>query len=184
MLNLMTPETTNELVHVAVVRKVRLGREADFEAEIARFFGVAHQVSASGAYLIRPILGTHSREYGILRAFRSREEMQRFYASELYRQWSAAIAPLVEGEPNKRELQGLDIFFRPSGQSPARWKMAIVTYLAVVPAVYAFSRLVPAVFGTLPGLLAMLVVNFCVVASLTWILMPVLVKAFRRWLQT
>jgi len=183
MQSLGTSQTAQELVHVAVVRKVRPGREAEFEAEIARFFGAAAEAGANGAYLIRPILGTRSREYGILRAFRNREEMKRFYASDLYRQWSETSGSLVEGAPNRRELHGLDIFFQEPGKTPPRWKMAIVTYLAVTPAVYVFSRLVPALFDGLPGPVAMLVVNICVVASLTWILMPLLIKAFGRWLQ-
>jgi len=183
MASLTESHTAHELVHVAVVRKVRPDHEAEFETEMARFFEAAAEAGASDAYLIRPILGSHSREYGILRAFRDREEMKRFYASDLYRQWGATIGPLVEGAPNRRELHGLESFFREPGPYPPRWKMAIVTCLAVTPAVYVFSRLVPALFGRLPALVALLLVNICVVASLTWILMPLLVKAFRRWLQ-
>jgi len=183
MQSLAPSQTAQELIHVAVVRKVRPGREAEFEVEIGRFFGAAAEAGAKDAYLIRPIMGTRSREYGILRAFSNRDEMDRFYASDLYRRWNETIGPLVEGAPNRRELDGLDIFFRQAGKTPPRWKMGIVTYLAVAPAVYVFSRLVSALFGRLPGLVAMLMVNICVVASLTWILMPLLVKAFRPWLQ-
>ena len=100
MSGIVAPESSHELVHVAVVRKVLRGREAEFESRIAQFFGAAEeQPGARGAYLIRPILGLDSHEYGILRSFRSREDMHRFYESDLYRQWNETIKPLVEGEP-------------------------------------------------------------------------------------
>jgi uncharacterized protein len=172
----------HESIHVAVIRKVRQGHEADFESRIRRFFGAATEhPGVDGAYLVRPIVGSDSREYGILRSFRTKEDMQRFYESDLFRQWNDTIAPLVEGEPERRELHGLEAFFR-GAAAPPRWKMAVITWLGVSPAVYVFSRLVPWVFGELPGLATLLLINLFVVASLTWGLMPLLTKVFRPWL--
>ena len=183
MSSVVAPESPHELVHVAVVRKVRKGHEEEFESLIAPFFGAAvEQPGACGAYLIRPILGTDSHEYGILRSFRSREDMQRFYQSDLYRQWTETVRPHVEGEPQKRELHGLEAFFRDQGPPPPRWKMAVVTCMGVTPAVYVFSRLIPAIFGELPGIATLVLVNLFVVASLTWVLMPLLTRLFRSWL--
>lgn len=54
----------------------------------------------------------------------------------MYRQYKADTAHLVEGEPMVRTLNGLEGFFRSGGYHlPPRWKMAIVTYLGVVPSV-------------------------------------------------
>lgn len=89
---------SGELVHVAVMRIVRSGHEEEFEALIQRFFRKAvFQPGVCGAYLIRPFAGSHAREYGILRSFASEEDRQRFYASDLYREWNEAVAPLVGG---------------------------------------------------------------------------------------
>jgi antibiotic biosynthesis monooxygenase (ABM) superfamily enzyme len=172
-----------EMVHVAVMRVVRSGQERKFEALIQKFFeDAARQPGVCGAYLIRPIAGSHSREYGILRSFHSEEDRDRFYASDLYRRWNAAVAPLVEGGPQRRELHGLEAFFHGNAPPPPRWKMALLTWIGVNAAVYIFSNAVPAVFGGLPMLASLLIVNALVVASLAWVLMPVLTKLFSRWL--
>jgi antibiotic biosynthesis monooxygenase (ABM) superfamily enzyme len=173
-----------EMVHVAIMRIVHAGHERDFEALIQKFFEeAAQQPGVCGAYLIRPIVGSHSREYGILRSFHGNEDRERFYASDLYRRWNEAIAPHVEGGPERRELHGLEAFFRGASPPPPQWKMALLTWIGVNPAVYIFSNAVPAVFGDMPMLANLLAVNAFVVASLTWLFMPVLTKVFSRWLE-
>jgi antibiotic biosynthesis monooxygenase (ABM) superfamily enzyme len=172
-----------EMVHVAIMRVVRERREHEFEALIPKFFEeAARQPGVCGAYLIRPIAGSHSREYGILRSFHSEADRERFYSSDLYRRWNEAVAPLVEGGPQRRELHGLEAFFHGSAPPPPRWKMALLTWVGVNPAVYIFSNAVPAGFGELPMLATLLLVNVFVVASLAWVFMPALTRLFSGWL--
>lgn len=171
-------------VHVAIMRKVRKGHEAEFEAKLSAFFeGAAQQTGVSGAYLIRPVSGSDSREYGILRTFESEADMRHFYNSATYIRWQDEVRPLVDGEPRKQQLHGLEAFFRGSGTPPPQWKMALITWIGVNPAVYIFSSAVPAVLGPLPMLAGLLLVNAFVVASLTWGFMPALTRIFRPWLQ-
>jgi antibiotic biosynthesis monooxygenase (ABM) superfamily enzyme len=171
-------------VHVAILRTVREGSEGEFERRVAEFFAeAANQPGVCGAYLIRPVAGSMRREYGILRTFRSEADMQRFYESPIYERWERAVRPLVEGEPQKRPLHGLEAFFRGTDASPPRWKMALLTFVAVNAAVYFFSAVVPLVFGPLPMIVGFLLVNALVVASLTWALMPLLSKISGRWLK-
>lgn len=171
-------------VRVAILRKVRGGCEVEFESQIAKFFGKAsREPGVSASYLIRPVPGSDTREYGILRSFKSEEDMRRFYDSDLYREWQSMVQPLVEGEPYRRQIHGLEAFFRAGGDPPLAWKMAVVTWIGVNPAVYISSWAVAGVFGKIPGLVELLVVNLLVVASLTWFFMPILTKLFRRWLQ-
>ena len=182
MCSAVAVDSPHELIHVAVMRKVRKGHEAEFESQIAKFFGdAAEQPGVHGAYLIRPVIGSDAREYGILRSFRSKDDMRRFYESDLYRRWNETIGSLVEGEPRKTELHGLEAFFRSQANAPPRWKMAVVTWIGVNPAVYIFSTLAP-VLGQVPGLTRLFVVNAFVVASLTWVFMPLLTRLFRPWL--
>jgi len=169
-------------VHVAVMRVVRRGREAEFESQLEKFFSeAARQPGVCGAYLVRPFAGSHAREYGILRSFQSERDRDHFYGSDLYRRWNDAIAPLVEGEPVRRDLHGLEAFFE-GPAAPSRWKMAIVTWVGVNPAVYLSAAAVPKIFGPLPSLIELLVVNAFVVAALTWVLMPLLTRLLGPWL--
>jgi antibiotic biosynthesis monooxygenase (ABM) superfamily enzyme len=170
-------------VHEVIMRAVRPGRELDFEALIVEFFReAAQQPGVLGSYLVRPIIGSQASQYGILRSFNSADDRDAFYRSELYREWNERVAPLVEGAPQRRHLHGLEAFF-PTPAGPPVWKMALLTWLAVNPAVYIFSNLVPMTFGTLPMLAGLLITNVFVVAALTWVLMPILTKLFSGWLK-
>lgn len=177
-------DNPSPLVHVAILRKVRKGREAEFEAKLAAFFAAAaQQPGVSGAYMIRGVPGSSEQEYGVLRTFQSEADMREFYASQTYLRWQSEVRPLVEGEPQVRKLYGLEAFFRDGDSPPSRWKMAVLTWVGVNPAVYIFSNAVPAVLGPLPMLATLLIVNAFVVASLTWGFMPLLTRMFRSWLQ-
>jgi antibiotic biosynthesis monooxygenase (ABM) superfamily enzyme len=179
----ISQSTPAQLVHVAILRNVREGFEEQFEHHAAKFFKEAEsEPGVRGAYLIRPVAGSGRREYGILRTFRNEADMHHFYESPLYARWQRAVQPFVDGEPQKRQLHGLEAFFRSAGAPPPRWKMALLTWLGVNVAVYFFSTLVPIVFGTLPMVVGFLFVNALVVASLTWALMPLLLQLFCRWL--
>lgn len=169
------------MIHVAITRVVRPGQEQAFEQRLREFFRDAEAARPdSRAYLLRP-LGA-GRDYGILRSFPDEAAREAFYASDLYRAWSAEVEPLVEGAPERRELHGLEAFFRGADAPPPTWKMALLTWLAVDVAVYVFSHAVPLLVPPLPGPGTFLLVNACVVAALAWVLMPLLTRAARPWL--
>jgi antibiotic biosynthesis monooxygenase (ABM) superfamily enzyme len=181
------PAATSDVpgaIHEAIMRVVRPGREREFETLIEQFFeDAAKHPGVSGAYLIRPFPGSESRQYGILRSFASEADRDRFYRSDLYRRWNDTVRPLVEGEPRRQHLSGMEAFFRAPG-SPPRWKMALITWLGVNAAVYVFSRLFAAAFDWLPVAATFLLVNACVVVALTWVLMPILTRIFGGWLKS
>jgi len=171
-------------VHVAVLRNVRPGHELDFEERVQNFFERASTIpGTTGAYLLRPVAGERS-EYGILRSFESTEAKENFYTSSLFQRWNQEIADLLDGDTLRRELHGLEAFF-PSNTTkaePPAWKMAFVTWMAVNPAVWICAKGVPQIFGALPPLIELMVVNLFVVAMLTWVLMPLFTKIAAPWL--
>jgi uncharacterized protein len=170
-------------IHVVILRKVREGCGAQFEKQIAAFFKqAANEPGVCGAYLITPIAGSNGNEYGILRSFRSEQDMHAFYQSSLYRRWQEAVAPLVHGDSPKHQLHGMEAFFFAGASPPAKWKMAVLTWLGVNAAVSISSFLFTASRLELPEWISFLVVNALVVAALTWIVMPALVRFLRGWL--
>jgi len=82
-------------------------------------------------------------------------------------------------------LSGLEAWFRGGGEPlPPRWKMALLTW----PAVWFVSMLVravvaPAIGPNLPQVLESGVVTAGVVAILTWVAMPLVVRMARPWLR-
>jgi len=117
-----------------------------------------------------------------LRSFESEEASRRFYDSEVFHQWQERASDLVVGDSIVRRLHGLEAFFRDSNHAPPRWKMAIVTWLGVFPAVLLWSSTLPPLLSGLPQLLIVAIVNVFVVVTLTWGVMPLLSKFFAGWL--
>ena len=131
-------------IHVPITRTVRPNREHDFEKAILAFFVESLQdTTTQGALLLRPSPGSGSRTYGILRSFANEQDQDTFYRSDTFAQWDPAVKPYVEEDYSHRELHGLEAFFpeQPSTHSPPRWKMAILTWLAVWPAVVVVASL-------------------------------------------
>lgn len=171
-------------VHVAITRKVRPGCEEPFEEAIRAFFVDTLQEKASlGAQLLRPLPGSDSRTYGMLRSFATENDRDAFYRSESFRKWQEAVAPMVEGGYSRRDLHGLEAFFRSNSIDPPAWKMALLTWLGVCPTVQIVSALVPTNMAAWPFWLLNAVVNIFVVAALVWVVMPILTRLARPWLK-
>lgn len=169
-------------IHVAITRKVKLGEERAFEESLREFFQESlHREGVLGVHVLSPPPDSSSREYGVLRTFANERERDEFYGSDLFKRWEQRVTQLTEGERTYRELHGLEAWFR-SPEAPARWKMAIVTWLGVWPTVLIVSSLVAPQLSNLPMLLGSALVNAVIVACLTWIVMPLLVKLFQFWL--
>ena len=173
------------MLHVAITRTVRPGHEEEFEERVAELsLAVEREPGVGGAYLLRPS-EEGSRDYGILRTFSGEASRDRFYASEAYRRFEAAIEPIVEGPARRRDIRGLEGFFvTPSAGGPPAWKMALVTWIVVNPAVYGSSKLVTLVLGPRHELVELLVGNTIVVVLLTWVLLPMMTRMFAKWLRT
>lgn len=176
----------NQPVHVAITRKVKQGCEASFEKAILTFFAQSHEnLSTMGAQLLRPLPGSQSRTYGILRSFDSERDREAFYQSKHFLRWQKEVAALVEGEYSRSELTGLETFFHEPTRflEPPLWKMAIVTWFGVWPTVFAVSSIGGRwLLSGWPFWLAVGIEALVVVATLTWIVMPVLTRWFKSWL--
>jgi uncharacterized protein len=174
----------NHPIHIAITRKVKPGREREFEQQLSAFAQRSLvELGARGVQLLYPAPGTGSNEYGILRTFASAADRGAFYQSALYREWLTTIEPLVEGEPKYRELHGLEAWFRnPTSIDPPLWKMAIATYLGVVPVVMFLALTLGRLLQNWNFVLNNIVFNAFVVALLTWVVMPLITRALHGWL--
>ena len=174
-------------IHIAITRRVRSGHLADFERLLGDFSSRSlAEPGARGMHFIYPPPESSSGEYGILHSFANEAERDAFYRSLLYQQWLKDIAPLTEGEAIHRKLTGLEAWFRNSGEaSPPRWKMAVLTWVAVWPvSMIVPAALLPFVSPFLHPILTSGTIAAGIVSVLTWLAMPLLVKMAHPWLQT
>src|SRR5712664_4124148 len=100
-------------IHVAITRRIKPGCEQEFQLALKEFFArsLTHS-GVHGAAMLVPPPGSASTEYGIIRSFANSAERDAFYSSPLYHEWKTRVASLSDGEPEARELHGLEAFFR------------------------------------------------------------------------
>ncbi len=182
------PQTSDHhyTIHVAVTRKVKPGCEQIFENIVRRYVRESIQAGGmTGVHMILPSPGSNDREYGILRSFESEAAMKAFYSSEVFARYEQEVEPYVIGPPIRRNLHGLEAFFRfPTVAPPPRWKMAFVTWLGVVPVAYFWSIVLGPYTTTWPRLAGVATVDVFIVLSLVYAVMPQLTAAFRGWLHS
>ncbi|MEY2409149.1 MAG: uncharacterized protein QOF48_1819 [Verrucomicrobiota bacterium] len=171
-------------IHIAITRRVRPGCEAEFQQALREFFrtSFAHG-GVLGASMLTPPPGSDSREYGILRSFASETERDAFYETPMFKAWEERARKLTEGEPVYRPLHGLEAWFRSPHNPPPRWKMAAATFLGVFPLAMILNLTIGPVIREWPFVLRNAVFNACVVALLSWVVMPVVSRLLRGWLQ-
>ena len=172
-----------EAVHWAIVLTAREGKVDELEEALVRLVQRSFQDrSATGVHLLRPEPDSGSREFLLHRSFPSKEHSRRFYESDLYRQYQRETDHLIEGDALIRPLHGFEAFFRGGRNPPPRWKMAIVTWLGVFPAVLLWSMLLAPRLHIFHPVAATAVITLLVVIPLTWGIMPRLTGALRFWL--
>jgi uncharacterized protein len=173
-------------VTMAVIRVVKPGCEEAFEKALHDFVQESlHLPGQLGVHILRPPPGSGSREYGIMRHFENAEARDEFYRSPPFAEWKQRVVGLVEGEPIYEPVSGLETWFTLPGQRaivpPPRWKMAIVTLLAVYPLSMVLGITVGNWMSGWSFLLSSLIFNAMIVTGLTWFLMPLLTRLFKAW---
>jgi antibiotic biosynthesis monooxygenase (ABM) superfamily enzyme len=172
-----------EPVTVVVRRRVKPGAEAAFESAMQEFIGFALAFPSNrGIHVLR----TGAREYTVVDRFADVRSRQAFKETPKYRAWMTRLRELSETDPYIEERAGLGGWFTlpgaPQPTAPAQLKMALVTFLGVLP----LTAALPPLFGwLLPGWhpqLANVLVTALIVALLAWPVMPLLTRLFSAWL--
>jgi antibiotic biosynthesis monooxygenase (ABM) superfamily enzyme len=132
--------------------------------------------------MLTPPPGSKVGEYGVLRTFRNEEERDAFYKSPMFKAWEDRARTLTEGEPVYRQLHGLEAWFRSPHNPPPRWKMAAATFLGVFPVALILNLTLGPVIRPWHFILRNAVFNVCVVALLTWVVMPIIARLLKGWL--
>ncbi|MGF1924442.1 MAG: antibiotic biosynthesis monooxygenase [Bacteroidia bacterium] len=170
-------------IHVAITRKILPGKETEFTHSLHRFLGksFSHH-GVHGAAILSSFPGAEANEIGILRTFKDQKERDDFYASQQFKDWEA-YASILTHPPQYRELTGLEAWFR-SGTPPPRWKMAIITLCGVFPTSLLLYYGTANFLKDLPAPLRLLITASLMVATLTWLLMPILTRLAKPWLSS
>ena len=173
-------------VTVLYSRRVKPGREADFEAWARGIVAAARQFPGHLGASVLDAPG--SREYHILFSFADPRSLRAWQDSEERRRWLARVGELLEADRGLQQLTGLETWFKlpgsnvPTMKPPPRWKMWLISLMAVYPLVLAFQALaVPRMVG-LPLPLRALLFPLVLLTLMTFVVMPVVTRVLHRWL--
>src|SRR5438046_4517052 len=132
-----TAKLDEEPLTVVVRRRVKAGREAEFETAMREFIGFA--LASPGhldIHVLRPA-ATGPADYTVVDKFETAEARRVFKETAAYQQWMQRLSALTEGDPQIKEMGGLAGWFtlpeRPQAPPPAKYKMALVSFLGVYP---------------------------------------------------
>ena len=176
----MSEETAQGPVTIVVTRRVRSGKEKEYEAWLSKLIADARSLPGFlGTSIHRPS-ATGPREYISVFRFDSVEHLRAFEESDLRRQALLEVADLVEADAIWEKLTGFEVWFSPPPGTvvpqPSRFRMAIVMICVVYGLVFSLGALVGAVLSFAPMPLRLLVTITIEVFLMTYVLMPRLTR--------
>ena len=179
-----------EPVTVVITRRVKAGREAQYEAWLARLQAEARSLPGYlGVTTQRPAAGA-AREYVSAIHFASLPHLRAFETSEMRRRYLAEVSDLVEADAVWQRLTGLEFWFTPPPGTvvpqPSRPRMALLMIAVVFGLVLSLGALVNWITGLLPVAvpypLRLLLTITIEVLLMTYWLMPQLTRRLARWI--
>jgi uncharacterized protein len=171
-----------EPVKIVFERRVRPGAEPQFEQWACSFMTTASRFPGPKGRVrsisVRPAIISFcfaSLARRILKTGGTREKFVLF----VNRQMLFPRRPIGtrSGRGSKRGLPLPSRSIAPA--VPPRWKIALVTWLALFPQVVIFSLLIP---SALPMVIRIALLTAAPVAMLTWVVMPRLSELLHEWL--
>ena len=186
--NLSSPPSaaTSEVgnpVKIVIERRARPGAEDALRAWAERFVNEASRSAGheGGSVLSAP----GSRSHVILLRFASAAALDNWQGSSGYQQLMHDADRVSSTGEASQVRSGLETWFTlpdmPAPvKPPPRWKMALVTWLALLPMVIALAYVFAPV--QLPFLINAALSTAIPVVMLTWVVMPRLTRVLYRWL--
>lgn len=171
-----------EPVKIVFERRVRPGAEPQFEQWAHSFMTTAWRFPGLQGSSVFNFNSTGN--YFVLLRFASQPYLENWRsAPEVLAlcQQVDTISSIIDPQQIKT---GLETWFAVPSRSvtpavPPRWKMALVTWLALFPQVVILSLLIP---SALPMLIRVALLTAVAVAMLTWLVMPHLSGLLHAWL--
>jgi hypothetical protein len=172
-------------VTVAVSRTIRPGAEAAFEEWLRGVCHVATRFAGHMGVSVLPPAHPQSRTYVLIFRFDTLEHLTAWNESAERSEWIERVRPLTTGEPHVQVTTGLEHWF-PLPEAglapPARYKMALLTWVVLFPLILLFSAAVAPYLAVLPPPLPTALTTAAMVILMTYVVMPRVTKLLRGWL--
>jgi antibiotic biosynthesis monooxygenase (ABM) superfamily enzyme len=177
---------TENYVSIIVDREILPGKKDEFEEAMK---GIINASKAFPGYLGTDIHAPQNPSdhlYRVVFSFRKKAEFKVWEQSKERQYWVGIIDEIIK-EPSKLQvISGLETWFALPRVTalvpPKRYKMAVVTWLAITPLLMLFNYLTTPIFGKLHPMLRILASTPIIVILMTYLIMPNMAKWFAKWL--
>ncbi len=173
-------------VSVIIDRNVVSGKQAEFEKLLN---GIIEASSHRRGYLGTNVTKPQSEDnnhYQVIFRFDSQENLDVWIQSEDRKKWVEEIDRVLQEPTQLQFITGLETWFclpgTPTITPPPRYKMAVVTWLAITPLLIVSNYFFGPIFKDLPLALRLICMTPWIVLIMTYMLMPFMTKLFKWWL--
>ncbi len=180
-------QSSSDPVTALIVRNVKMERIKEFEEWALEMNQVVKGFEGYlGTDIIRPRDHSHT-EYVIVVRFDKYEHLKAFMESTQRAEWLKKSEELTVGKMYVQEAQGFTPWFVLPDSSlslvaPPKYKMALLTILALYPSLLILSTLLSYIFHAWPRPLLMLLTVLILVPTMTYYIMPLMTQLFQFWL--
>lgn len=173
-------------ISVLVTRAVPEDQQEALEREVGNILDTARDEPGHlGSVVLRGREGDKPQLNAVLR-FADEEAWARWQAGPHHRQLLDRIAARSDGPAEVRLAHGIEGWFDLPGQSggraPPKWRMAVVTWITILPMLLIVSYALKPLIGDWPQWFRLGVSTLVTVPLMTWVAMPAATRLFRHWL--
>lgn len=173
-------------VTVVISRRVKPECKAEFELFLSDITTACEKFHGHLGSNIFPPVNSDDPEYRIIFKFDRLSNLRNWEASPERKYWFDIAEPLTVSPPQIQVLTGLETWFTLSGKAsitpPPRYKMTVVTWLAVFPLITFISLILKQQLLILPLVFRVAIITAIAVPTMTYLLMPQMTKLFSGWL--
>jgi len=173
-------------VTIVAVHRVKPGKEKVFEETLSGLLDAAMSFEGHlGANILRPS-NPSDPQYRIIFKFNRISNLHRWEESPVRREWLIRLASLTQDSSPLQILTGLETWFTlPQKRAvvpPPRYKMALITWLAIFPLISGINLLFGSSLNQLPLLIRTFILTVMLVILMTYVVMPRMSRLFAKWL--
>jgi antibiotic biosynthesis monooxygenase (ABM) superfamily enzyme len=171
-------------VTVAFVRRVRAGREREYERRLNELHQRVRDVP--GYLGVSVVHDEDLHEYTSIVRFDSLASLKAWEASGMHVRWELGLEGVVEGPAEIRRVEGLEFWFTTPHHSgphaPSRHKMAVVLVAVVTVLALVLGPLLTQYLGHAPRVVRAFIGATLQVVLLTYVIMPRVTRLLASWL--
>lgn len=182
----MSSNDNTPYVSIIVDREVLPGKKEAFEEALK---GIIEACKSFPGYLgtdVHMPEKENDNRYRVVFRFQTHEQFKDWEKSPLRLKWVEKINQLIKAPGQLQVISGLETWFALPRVAalvpPKRYKMAVVTWLAITPLLIAFNTLTQPILGKFPMIQRVLISTPFIVLLMTYLIMPYMAKLFARWL--